>query len=177
MHLRVSKRLLWIGTAAYPLHNIARVYTLTLRPKRKDAVMRFLKRAAAVTAVAIVLMLPGLPAYIVSEGRSGTGTYMTFVWIAALGAGIYFLIEMISVLNAPSQYVLAVETSGASTAVVTSQNPQHLDQLVGYISHAIEHPETEFQVTVERITLSPNHYYFGDNVNMYGGNGNVGIAA
>jgi hypothetical protein len=33
-------------------------------------------------------------------------------------------------------------------------------------------------VTVERLTISsPTNYYFGDNVNMYGGNGNVGIAA
>jgi hypothetical protein len=31
-------------------------------------------------------------------------------------------------------------------------------------------------VVVERLTVSPTNYHFGDNVNMYGGQGNVGIS-
>ncbi|GAA2931267.1 hypothetical protein GCM10020221_28820 [Streptomyces thioluteus] len=61
--------------------------------------------------------------------------------------------------------------------MVTSRNPHHLDQLVGRISHAIENPGAEFQVTVDSITINPQSYYFGDNVNMYGGTGNVGMAS
>lgn len=80
-------------------------------------------------------------------------------------------------LTAPSHYVLAVETSGPSTAVVTSHRPELLNQLVGQIAHAIENPETEFAVKVESISISPRNYHFGDNVNMYGGSGNVGISA
>jgi hypothetical protein len=176
--LRISKRLLWIGTAAYPLHNIARVYTFTLRPRRKDATLRFLKRIGATVVVAMVVMLPALPAVMMSGGReSGLNAFVGWVWFAVLGVGIYCVVDLFMVLLAQSHYVLAVETSGASSGLVTSRHPHHLDQLVGQISYAIDHPETEFQVTVERISISPNNYYFGDNVNMYGGTGNVGMAA
>ncbi|MDQ1007446.1 hypothetical protein QFZ82_001931 [Streptomyces sp. V4I23] len=172
--LRVTKRLLWVGGAAYPLQNIARVYTFTLHPKRKEAVLRFLKNLGITLAVAIALtILGGMAAF---ASREAGGGIVTFVWLGTLAALIYSLVEMISVLAAPSHYVLAVETSGPSTAVVTSRDPQHLNHLVGRIAYAIEHPDTEFQVRVDTITISPRNYYFGDNVNMYGGTGNVGVA-
>ncbi|MGW1909887.1 DUF6232 family protein [Streptomyces sp. NPDC002076] len=178
--LRVSKRILWIGAAVYPLHNIARVYTFVMRPKRKEAVLRFLRYTAVTMIVGFLAMLPGLLASINAgggDGNSGAAGYVVFVWIVAALAEIYFLIEMVGVLTAAPQHVLAIETSGASTALVTSQNAQYLDQIVGQISYAIDHPDVEFKVTVESLTVSPKNYYFGDNVNMYGGSGNVGIGA
>ncbi|MEE1756837.1 DUF6232 family protein [Streptomyces sp. SP18CS02] len=173
--LRVSKRLLWVGGAAYPLANIARVHTFTLHPRRKDATLLFLKRVAITLSVAIALtVLSGLTAI---ASREAGGGLLTFVWLCTAGSLVYYIVDLLIVLLAPSHYVLAVETSGPSTAVVTSQNPQHLNQLVGHISHAIENPESEFQVRVDSITISPRNYYFGDNVNMYGGTGNVGMAS
>ncbi|MEV6838119.1 DUF6232 family protein [Streptomyces sp. NPDC051133] len=179
IEIRVSKRILWIGAAVYPLHNIARVYSFVLRPKRKEAVLRFLRYTAGTLVVGFIAMLPGLPSLALggAQEHSGAAGYVTFVWLTAVCAEIFFLIDMISVLGAAPHHVLAVETSGASTALVTSQDPRYLDQLVGQISYAIDHPDTEFKVTVESLTFSPKNYYFGDNVNMYGGNGNVGIAA
>ncbi|MER5434952.1 DUF6232 family protein [Streptomyces sp. NPDC002588] len=172
--LRVSKRLLWVGGACYPLENIARVYTLTIHPRRKEAVLRFLKTLVITAAGTIALtVLSGIT--MVASRDTGSGL-MTFVWLGSLAVTIYSLVEMLQVLGAQSHHVLAVETSGPSQAVVTSRNPHHLNQLVGRIAHAIENPETEFQVMVESITISPKNYYFGDNVNMYGGSGNVGMA-
>lgn len=72
--------------------------------------------------------------------------------------------------------MLAVETSGASTALVTSKNTQHLNELVGQVVNWIENPEIEFQVKAETLLINPRNYHFGDNVNMYGGSGNVGMA-
>ncbi|MEU4468905.1 DUF6232 family protein [Streptomyces sp. NPDC024017] len=176
VELRVSKRLLWVGQAAYPLRNIARVYTFTLHPKRKEAVIRFLTRTGITLAVAIGLSIIGSVTFLASES-TGSGL-LTFVWIGSGAALIYFLVDMLSVVTAQSHYVLAIETAGPSTAMVTSRNPQHLDQLVGYVAGALENPDTEFQVTVERLTInSPTNYHFGDSVNMYGGSGNTGIAA
>ncbi|MFF7732375.1 DUF6232 family protein [Streptomyces sp. NPDC007984] len=185
VELRVHKRLLWVGGAAYPLRNIARVYTFTLRPKRKEAVFRFLTRTLIILAVGIGLSIIG---GLISLANSSSGPYesesssggglIVFVWICSGAALIYFFVEMLSVVTAPSHYVLAVETAGPSTAMVTSPDPQHLDRLVGYVSGALENPDTEFQVTVERLTInSPTNYHFGDSVNMYGGSGNTGIAA
>ncbi|MFI6685330.1 DUF6232 family protein [Streptomyces sp. NPDC050485] len=178
--LRVSKRLLWIGDAVYPLRNIARVHTFTIHPRRKEAALLFFKRAAITLSGAIGLTLlsaawGGLHSF---GGRSdgGAGTLLVFVWLGAAAALIWSGVELASVLTAQSHYVLSVETSGPSIAVVTSANPGHLRQLVGYLTNAIEHPETEFHVRVEALTISPKNYYFGDNVNMYGGSGNVGMA-
>ncbi|MEU8695439.1 DUF6232 family protein [Streptomyces sp. NPDC048665] len=176
VELRVSKRILWIGAAVYPLHNIARVYTFVMRPKRKEAVLRFLRNTGIMLIVGFLAMLPGLFAGAGGGDSSGANGYVTFIWIAAFAAEIYFITELFSVLLAADHHVLAVETSGASTALVTSRTPQYLDQVVGQISYAIDHPDTEFKVTVESLHFSPKNYYFGDNVNMYGGSGNVGIS-
>ncbi|MBL1102838.1 DUF6232 family protein [Streptomyces coffeae] len=180
--LRVSKRLLWIGDAYYPLHNVARVYTLTIQPRRKDAALLFAKRLLTIGAVTAIL---GLLAAVIdgpsgdfgSSDSSGSGGLSVLVMVVAVAALIYSLVEMLTVLAAPAHFILAVETSGPSTAVVTSRWPDQLRQLARQIADAIENPEAEFQVRVETLNISPKHYYFGDNVNMYGGTGNVGMAS
>ncbi|MEU0576135.1 DUF6232 family protein [Streptomyces griseoincarnatus] len=173
LDLRVGKRLLWVGGAAYPLQNITRVYTFTLMPRRKEATMLFLKRAALTLAVAFGLTIVAALATI--GNQSLAGGILVFTWMGAIGALVFSAVEMFSVLGAPPQYVLAVETSGPSIAMVTSSDPRRLDQLVAPIVQAIENPEAEFQVKVEQLVVDPKNYYFGDNVNMYGGSGNVGV--
>lgn len=181
--LRVTKQLLWIGDAYYPLRNLARVYTLTIHPRRKDAVLLFAKRLLIIGAVTTLL---GLFAAMIDESNGGfggsdsggsSGGLSVLVLMAAAGALIYSLVEMLGVLGASAHFVLAVETSGPSTAVVTGQRPDQLRQLAHQIADAIENPEADFQVRVDTIKISPKHYYFGDNVNMYGGTGNVGMAS
>ncbi|MET8944600.1 DUF6232 family protein [Streptomyces sp. NPDC004542] len=171
--LRVGKRLLWVGGAAYPLENVTRVYTFLLKPKRREATALFLKRLGIILSVALALTILGGITGILS--RDTAGGIVTFVWVGAVAALVFSLIELFSVLTAPTNYVLAVETSGPSIAMVTSPDPRQLDALVGSIVHAIEHPETEFHVRVDRLMVNPRNYYFGDNVNMYGGTGNVGV--
>ncbi|MGP4000736.1 DUF6232 family protein [Streptomyces sp. 8N706] len=179
--LRVSRRLLWVGDAYYPLQNIARVYTLTIHPRRKDAVLLFAKRLLIIGAVTTLLGL--LAALIDSSGgfgssdSGGSSGLTAIVLIVAVAALIYSLVEMLKVLGALSHFVLAVETSGPSTAVVTSPDRDQLRRLAQQIADAIENPKAEFEVRVDTIMISPKHYYFGDNVNMYGGTGNVGMAS
>ncbi|MGC5342996.1 DUF6232 family protein [Streptomyces sp. DT24] len=176
LDLTVTKRLLWVGGAVYPLQNVARVYTFVLHPRRAEAVRRFLKRAALTLIVAMAFTLFGAIADFLSREDSGFDGFITFTWIAAVGGLIYFFADMLAVVTASSHFVMAVESNGLSTALVTGQ-PEQLNQLVHRIAHAIENPETELQVRVERLTISnPSNYYFGDAVNMYGGSGNVGMA-
>ncbi|MEU1081489.1 DUF6232 family protein [Streptomyces sp. NPDC005908] len=171
--LRVGKRLLWVDGAAYPLQNITRVYTFTLTPRRKEATLRFLKRAALTLSVAFGLTIV---AGLASIGNTSmAGGILMFTWMGALAALVFSAVELFSVLGAPPQYVLAMETSGPSIAMVTSGDPHQLDRLVEPIVRAIENPEAEFQVKVEQLLVNPKNYYFGDNVNMYGGSGNVGV--
>lgn len=178
--LRVSKRLLWVGDAYYPLQNIARVNTLTIHPRRKEAIVLFVKRLLLIAALSTLLGL--LAAAIdLSSSFSGDGGgspgLTTLVTLVALGALIWSFVEMMQVLSSPPRFVLAVETSGPSTAVVSGTDPKQLRQLAHQIADSIENPAAEFAVRVDTVTISPSHYYFGDNVNMYGGTGNVGMAS
>ncbi|MFD7323578.1 DUF6232 family protein [Streptomyces sp. NPDC059875] len=174
--MSVTRRLLWVGRAVYPLQNVARVYTFVLHPRRKEAVLRFLKRSALTLLVAMAFTLFGGIASFLSREEGTFGGIIQFIWTVSVGGLIYFLVDMLMVVSASSHFVLAVESNGQSTALVTGR-PDHLNQLVDSIAYAIENPETELQVRVERLTISnPSNYYFGDTVNMYGGNGNVGMS-
>lgn len=173
--LRTSKRLLWVGGAAYPLQNITRVYTFLLTPRRGEATVLFLKRVGIVLSVAFALViLNGIPGFAGDEESSQTITRL--VWFGAVVSLVYCAGDLGAVLTSASHWVLAVETSGASTALVTSKSTQHLNELVGQVVNWIENPEVEFQVKAETLLINPSNYHFGDNVNLYGGSGNVGMA-
>lgn len=75
VELRVGKRLSWVGGAACPLRNIARVYTFTLHPRRTEAVFRFLTRTGITLPVAIGLSIIGGLAYLAGE-TAGPSTAM-----------------------------------------------------------------------------------------------------
>ncbi|MGW7031229.1 DUF6232 family protein [Streptomyces xanthophaeus] len=176
LDLTVTKRLLWVGGAVYPLQNVARVYTFILHPRRKEAVLRFLRRSALIVLVAMGFTLFGAIASFLSREQETFGGFIRFIWLVSVGALIYFLVEMSIVLSSSSHFVMAVESNGESTALVTG-HPDHLNLLVQQIAYAIENPDTELRVRVERLTISnPSNYYFGDTVNMYGGSGNTGVS-
>ncbi|MFJ7261322.1 DUF6232 family protein [Streptomyces globosus] len=175
LDLTVTRRLLWVGGAVYPLANIARVHTFVLRPRRKEAVLQWLRRTAVTLLAALGFTLFGAIAEALTRGESGFGGVLAFVWIAAVAALVWFAADMLAVVTASSHFTLGVETNGQSTALATG-DPAQLDEAVHRIAYAIEHPDTELRLTVEQLSISnPSNYYFGDTVNMYGGNGNVGM--
>ncbi|MFD9727537.1 DUF6232 family protein [Streptomyces sp. NPDC059072] len=166
VELRVSRRLLWIDDAAYPLHNIARVYTFDLHPDRWKAFVQFLK-GVGFTAVGLVLLLLVDNDTRVFSGsgydrHDGTSGLVTFAVVVV----IVLVIVLLTKVFAAPQHVLSVETSGPPTALVTLPDRERLRQLVGQIVHAIENPTAEFAVQVQRV---------GDTVNIYGGVGHTGV--
>ncbi|MGW8778675.1 DUF6232 family protein [Streptomyces sp. NPDC055796] len=177
LDLTVTKRLLWVGGAVYPLQNVARVYTFVLHPRRKEAVLTFLRRTALTLLTAMGFTLFGAMANFLARGEDTFSTLIAYVWFAGAAAVVYFIVDLLSVVTAASHFVLAVESNGQSTALVTG-DAGHLNALVHQIAHAIENPDTELRVQVERLTIgNPSNYYFGDAVNMYGGSNNVGMRA
>ncbi|WP_405686118.1 DUF6232 family protein [Streptomyces sp. NBC_00057] len=171
--LKVGRRLLWVGEAAYPLHNITRVHTFELRPKRMEAFMSFLKWLGITFVVFILLQMSDESS---SFDDESAGDSADTLWLLAIAIAIGLVVRLVKDLAAPSEHVLAVETSSASSALVTLPNPDQLRQLVRYLVNAIENPEAEFQVRVERVLVNPKNYHFGDNVNMYGGLFNTGVS-
>ncbi|MET8504177.1 DUF6232 family protein [Streptomyces sp. NPDC004787] len=181
--LVISKRLLWVHGGAYPLENIVRVYTFVLRPRRGEAFVRFLKRGGITALVLLLLMMFSESS---SSGSWDSGSYgssdsdsegiLRLAVSLAVILLIYFFADMAGVVFASSHDVLAVETNGRSTALVTGR-PEYLRGLVHSIAEAIDKPDAEFHATVGTLAVTNyGNYYFGDAVNMYGGSGNTGVA-
>ncbi|MEU5215066.1 DUF6232 family protein [Streptomyces sp. NPDC020807] len=170
--LVISKRLLWVHGGAYPLENIVRVHTFVLTPRRAQAVGRFLKRAG-ITAAVIWLCL------FIADGPA-TDSDMESVTALALLVGVgllvYYFSDMASVAFAADHHVLAVETNGRSTALVTGKR-EYLEGLVREIAEAIDEPNAQLTAWVGALNITNyDNYYFGDSVNMYGGTGNTGVS-
>ncbi|SED06597.1 DUF6232 family protein [Streptomyces sp. TLI_105] len=177
--LVISKRLLWVNGAAYPLENIVRVYTFVLRPRKVEAVRVFVKRVALTLLVALGISLFAFLANGFSSGREPSafaGFLLQISFLGVLGALIWALVDMLAVVTASAHDVLAIETNGRSTAMVSGE-PRYLNELVVRIASAIDKPDAELTVTVGALTISnPSNYYFGDAVNIYGGDGHTGVS-
>ncbi|MFC9394146.1 DUF6232 family protein [Streptomyces sp. NPDC057027] len=179
--LVISKRLLWVHGGAYPLENIVRVYTFVLRPWRGEAFARFLKRGGITLALLLFLMYlsdsSSGSSWDSGYGSSGSDMegFVAFALFAVAMLLIYFFGVMASVVFAKEHDVLAIETNGRSTALVTGKR-EYLNQLVGSIAEAIDKPDAEFQAAVGTLAITNyGDYFFGDTVNMYGGSGNTGV--
>ncbi|MGW3076125.1 DUF6232 family protein [Kitasatospora sp. NPDC001132] len=169
--LRVSKRLLWVGGATYPLHNIVRVYAFVLLPKRKEALRRFARQVVQALTLALLAVIgAGLP----SDIGKGVEMFKGAVLTAALLWAGYGFVEMLVVLTSPALPVPAVDTAGNATALIGTADRARLAEAVRILSHALENPETEVALKIRSVTVNTGNYHIGDNVNMYGGSGNTG---
>ncbi|MET9853443.1 DUF6232 family protein [Streptomyces sp. NPDC006450] len=176
VHLRISRRLLWVGRAAYPLHNIVRVQTTVLTPDRGRAVVQFVKWAG-VLFVAYILL-----AFFIEESPSSSyggyeerdSTAETLVGVEVI-VGMFLLAQLVYRLSRPDVHAMVVEVASASIALVTMEDESQLDVVVQHLVHAIDHPEAEFSIRMEKVELNLKSYHLGDSVNIYGGVGNTGV--
>ncbi|WP_318212050.1 DUF6232 family protein [Streptomyces sp. SJL17-1] len=161
LRLRVSRRMLWVGPAAFPLHNITRVEAFKLKPDRVAALLRFLKWL--LVAIVIYAVLNGL-----SDGEVSIGDDsgpLLFVVLVALA--VYLGKELFE----PAKPVLLVEMSSGSAVLVTLPSMEELRDIAGLIAKAIDNPAAEFSTVVRQ--FNTNNY--GPVVNMNGGRNNRGI--
>ncbi|MFE4392977.1 MULTISPECIES: DUF6232 family protein [Streptomycetaceae] len=165
----VTNRILWIGQAAYPLANVARVGTSLIVPGRRRALLRLL-------AFGLVVFLPVLVIAQATDGSSSDSGSGTLFLVAMILVALYFLIFTWPVLRRPDLYVLAVDTAGPPTAVLAWLTAEPAFELQATITRAIENPQAEFQQIVQTISVDLRQYQFGDSVNIYGGQGNTGVS-
>ncbi len=173
----VTRRILWVGTAAYPLATIARVSTTVIVPEKAAAVRRFLKFTAIVGLAALgalmIMSLGGSSRSYDSDGNSGPGWV---IGVASMLVVFYFLIATLPVLVQPRLHALTVDTAGPPTALLAWQSPEPAHTLQATITQAIENPQIEFQQYVSSVVVDLRHYQFGDSVNIYGGQGHTGVS-
>ncbi len=177
MRVAVSKRILWVGTAAYPLATIVRVGTTVIVPRHGAAVRRFLKLAAIVVLAAVVIYVLGS---ITSSGggdgeQQSSGAGWVFV-VAPIVLIVYFLVDTLPVLTQKPLFAVAIDTAGPPTALVAWKRPEAANELASAVTDAIENPQIEFSKVVHNMVVDLRQYRFGDNVNIYGGQGNTGVS-
>ena len=146
--VRVSRRILWFGSEAYPLHNITRTNTLKLVPNRGAAIKGY--------AISVVLLL--MVAAVVASMAPTAGGILVFAgalaWVAAK------TIRLVEFLNL-SLFELVIETAAGSHRGLISDNRDVVGNLAVRITDAINNPTAEFQMRVDNI-------HVGDNISMSG---------
>jgi len=152
--VRVSQRILWIGSEAYPLDNISRVGSLKWEPRRGHAIWKYVKFTVLMVALTIGA-LAALPA-----------AASVPIALAAVALIVFKTIRLAEFLKL-ELYELNIETSGASRRAVISDDEKVISELVYRITQAINNPEKEFHMQIE------NYNQFGDNINQFG-NQNLG---
>jgi ABC-type multidrug transport system fused ATPase/permease subunit len=145
----VSHRVLWIGSAAYPLHNIARAQTIKLVPNRAKALGHYVIQLVlwfALMAGAIYVIDNGL----LSLGdRDELAQPLFFVFLVLIGIST---INLVVKLLARTYYAMVIETAGNPQTTLVSTDKRVVSSLVRQTMEAIDNPEAEFRKEVTNIT-------------------------
>jgi hypothetical protein len=146
-------------------------------PRHGAAVRRFSKLAAIVVLAAVVIYVLGS---ITSSGggdgeQQSSGAGWVFV-VAPIVLIVYFLIDTLPVLTQKPLFAVAIDTAGPPTALVAWKRPEAANELASAVTDAIENPQIEFSKVVHNMVVDLRQYRFGDNVNIYGGQGNTGVS-
>ncbi|MFD7428188.1 DUF6232 family protein [Streptomyces sp. NPDC059818] len=160
--LKVSRRTLWVGPAAVPLHNITWVDAFRLKHDWSRVFSTLVQWLIVVVPVFGAINFPNDSAF--RQRLSGS-----FVLIAVP----VFLVLAIKDLIASAKPVLVVVMNSGARVVVTLKSMDELQQIAGQIVYAIDHPEAEFTAIVRQFNNSTNNY--GPVVNMNDGRGNTGF--
>ncbi|MEU9854755.1 DUF6232 family protein [Streptomyces sp. NPDC047974] len=155
LEIAVRRRMLWVGSAAFPLRNITRVEASRAKPYRDTPFVGFLKWLAFAVLAYLVLG-------VVDGGRAWRGTEGDAFLLAAV---IGLVLLVLGGLFRPPRPVLVVETAAGSVTVVTLPNMDQLRVIAGQIVHAIDHPDADFAAYVRRLDNAN-----GNVVHQRGGN-------
>ncbi|RLV01262.1 hypothetical protein CTZ27_12110 [Streptomyces griseocarneus] len=164
IQVRIEDRILWIGSAAYPVQNIAVAMTAEYIPRRLAAIVRFLVSMVILLAVLVLL------------GRTYiTHGYATLARPVALALVALFAFRMLRVLLMRTRYVVYIATSGNPSAVLASTDEREMREIVDEVAKAINNPEARYHTTVNNILgdAIAGDKVFGDKFKVFGEN-NVG---
>ncbi len=179
LSVAVTGRILWVGSAAYPLAMIARISVTRIVPRYGEAIRRFFK------FVGIVLLSAFGIVAAIAIGRS-LNTYQerqqadsAAGWVVGLSLTLvvlYFLVDTLPVLVSRPLTAVAVDTAGPPTALVAWKKEQPAYDLARSLTDAIENHQASFQQYVHNHIVDLRRYEHSDSVNIYGGTGITGIS-
>jgi hypothetical protein len=172
--VRVSEGILWVGSEAYPLRNIARVQPVKVVPGRRAAWKGYLKA----TVFWALLIVGGAVAANVASRVSATQVH-NILHDAANGAfalaavlAVISTIRLIMKLSKRTAYALVIETAGTPRTALVTYDQDLVFRLARRIADAISNPQKQWQ---ERVSVINNYNVDarGSLGAQIGGQGNV----
>jgi Family of unknown function (DUF6232) len=150
VNVRISKRVLWVGTEAYPLQNIARAQAVKVIPKSPWTGKS--RAAGGCLGFIAFWMVVALGAALHSVGA--------VLFVAAVIAAV--IIVVLARRKKQPYYALIIETSGNPRRALVSTDGAKVGNLVQKIMDAIDDPEAEFQTVVHNVQYGDNFVQVGD---------------
>src|SRR6266568_8317188 len=151
VNVRISKRVLWVGSEAYPLQNIARARAVRVIPKSRWT-GKSRAQAGCLGFLAFLFVL-GLGA----AAHSAGGVLVVVVAIVAVA-----IVVALTRRKTQPYYALIIETSGNPRRALVSTDGAQVGNLVEEIMDAIDNPEAEFQTVVNNVQYGDNFVQVGD---------------
>lgn len=176
INVEVYRGILHIGSAAYPLRNIARVQSVRVKFRRWLLFQRFLSIAVPSLVLGVAATVAIKYAQSHNAGFVNPDNqqhYVAIVWtaVAAIVAPstAWLLIRFLQTLR--QYYALVIETAGVPSALLFNPGRSVIDRVAASLTKALEDPDSplgNFRQTV-------NNYHFGHNITQFGAGSRVGI--
>ena len=160
----VSRRILWIGSAAYPLSNIARAQTIEIAPNRARAVRVFLGEVLAVLALGWAATTAAGLVRVQVASRSDLRQIV--LWVV-LGLLVLAALRLLVTVWTRTYYAMVIETAGSPRTALVSRDRAEVLSLVRRTMEAIDDPAADFHQQVH------HHISIGEQYNI-AGKGNIG---
>jgi hypothetical protein len=168
LKVHVTEKVLWIGSDAYPVQNIARARVRELVPrKRKSPWASFRQSLAWWLTVAIF----GMIVVTVNHIQVRWEVLIFLVPLAFIAIAAVRLVTGLHKRDV-TYYALAIETAGTAWDALISDNRGAIEEIIANIINAINGMAVDFQRVVNNYVNIGHHY--GDNINQYGGHHNIG---
>jgi len=156
---RISRRTLWIGMKAYPLHNVTRVQPLEYSVNHGWTVTTYLRQAGAWIGLGLVgLVILGC------IGDTLPAAVSVAYVVVVLGMLTVHTVRLVRRLTFPRLYALSVATAGTPHAALVSTDKNLIYDLAHRVVDAIDNPAMEFAIRVDHIDIVHGDKYGGDKV-------------
>ncbi|MFH8656794.1 DUF6232 family protein [Streptomyces afghaniensis] len=170
VNITVSRRILSVGDSSFPMHNISS--TQIVEPEFKFPQVLAAGLSAVVGLIFFTMTrntrssaLSGAPPDFVREHASSVDLPTTICTIAAvilLPIGVYQVARCLYVKL--TVRILVIVSTGQSGVAIASKNLAQLRNISLEITSAINNPQADFQITIEK-------FHLGDNISVNGPDG------
>lgn len=153
IEIAISRQVLWVGSEAYPLQNIARAKTVKIVPDHKAAWRHYLGGVVLWVFLGIAAAVAIKLAPRVSSIQESKALHDVAVGVLVLAVALFVIntITLLARLTKKPYYLLSIETAGTSYRLLASAEAAPLRKLVHDIMKAIDNPAATFHYEIENL--------------------------